>query len=218
LFLLDLNSISSPEKSFLNLNLDILYKYKNNSYDCINSSKIYNSNGNKSLFISIKLILENFELKNQTYSQQHVNNTNESITIDLGSSTIITESKMKCLYNTNFTICININVNNNETCVPECYLNCQVHFMEELEQKFCLLNVCKCDIFEEIINMENSNINITNNNRTNIHESNFNLTFNINSKDSLGIYNNYKLVFLKYLIELQLNNGYEKYFLLIVLD
>lgn len=85
---------------------------------------------------------------------------------------------MKCLNNTNFTICINITTNNNENCIPECYLNCQVHFQDKIEQKFCLLNVCKCEIIEEIIQTDDTIKNKTNKNETII------ITINNNSSTS----------------------------------
>lgn len=48
----------------------------------------------------------------------------------------------------NVTYSVNKTSNNTE-CIPECYLNCQVHFPDPTEQKYCLINVCKCDIVEE---------------------------------------------------------------------
>ncbi len=63
---------------------------------------------------------------------------------------------------------MNLSNSNNETCIPECYLNCQIHFLEELEQKFCLINVCECDISEEIISIQN-NTQQTNNSSTNFN-------------------------------------------------
>ena len=88
---------------------------------------------------------------------------------------------IKCLNNTNFTICFK-NPTTNEFCIPECYLNCQVHFPVELEQKFCLLNVCKCEIYQEIkiiptplidstntSKIVNKSDNSTNINKTHIH-------------------------------------------------
>lgn len=38
---------------------------------------------------------------------------------------------------------------NSTDCIPECYLNCQVHFPASLELKYCLLNVCHCTLIEE---------------------------------------------------------------------
>lgn len=133
--------------------------------------------------------------KNTTSSHIEINKKNKTenknVTIDsFGSSTIINASKLKCLNNTNFTICINITENNNETCVPECYLNCQIHFPDELEQKFCLLNVCKCEIFQET-----SKINSTFVNLTEIKSSNY---FALEDKSSLIYYPKQKLSNLKF--------------------
>jgi hypothetical protein len=132
--------------------------------------------------------LEVYNIKNQTNSEKEYYNETQykNITLDsLGSSIIINESKLKCLNNTNFTICINISENNNETCIPECYLNCQVHFLDELEQKFCLLNVCKCEICKEILKLNNTNNNNINKTDKSIINNNTSLLFN--SKVSLGI-------------------------------
>jgi hypothetical protein len=38
---------------------------------------------------------------------------------------------------------------NTTDCIPECYLNCQVHFPDSTELKYCILNVCHCDLVEE---------------------------------------------------------------------
>lgn len=97
-------------------------------------------------------------LTNSTYKLNQINPEKEkNKTIDTNSpSIIINNSKQKCLNNTNFTICIIITETNKESCIPECYLNCQNHFPEELEQNYCLLNVCKCEILKESININKS--------------------------------------------------------------
>jgi hypothetical protein len=47
----------------------------------------------------------------------------------------------------NYTFEINKTANNSD-CVPECTLNCQMHFVDPTEQKFCLINVCHCELIE----------------------------------------------------------------------
>jgi hypothetical protein len=49
--------------------------------------------------------------------------------------------------NSNFTESYNItNPLNDTRCKAECYVNCQVHFPNEIEQKYCIENVCHCVI------------------------------------------------------------------------
>jgi len=49
----------------------------------------------------------------------------------------------------NHTYWIN-STDSNPECKPECYLNCQVHFPDPTEQKFCVINVCKCVLKDNI--------------------------------------------------------------------
>jgi hypothetical protein len=49
----------------------------------------------------------------------------------------------------NHTYSIN-STDNNPECKYECYLNCQVHFPDPTEQKFCLINICKCVLIENL--------------------------------------------------------------------
>jgi len=64
------------------------------------------------------------------------------------------EFKLKMNHNKigNDTFSLNT-TDSNIDCKPECYLNCQVHFPDPLEQKFCLLNVCHCQIIEKRISL-----------------------------------------------------------------
>ena len=48
----------------------------------------------------------------------------------------------------NYTFHINT-TNMNKKCTPECYINCQVQFEDIIEEKYCIINVCKCDIVGE---------------------------------------------------------------------
>ena len=58
----------------------------------------------------------------------------------------------------NHTIQINT-TNMNPECTPECYLNCQVHFTELLEEKYCIINVCKCEVINEGTTIDHNNLN-----------------------------------------------------------
>lgn len=58
----------------------------------------------------------------------------------------------------NHTIQINT-TNMNPECTPECYLNCQVHFTELLEEKYCIINVCKCEVINEGTTIVHNNLN-----------------------------------------------------------
>jgi hypothetical protein len=49
------------------------------------------------------------------------------------------------------------NPGNDTRCTAECWINCQVHFPDITEQKFCILNVCHCQIREKPI----AQVNIT---------------------------------------------------------
>ena len=62
---------------------------------------------------------------------------------------------------TNGTIIVNT-TNINPKCNLECYTGCRVLFPEYIEQKYCIINICKCQIIEKEINIEgNINNNIT---------------------------------------------------------
>lgn len=52
--------------------------------------------------------------------------------------------------NSNLTSNYNITNPNNDThCKPECYVNCQEHFPNVIEQKYCIENVCHCVVVDE---------------------------------------------------------------------
>ena len=48
----------------------------------------------------------------------------------------------------NYSFQINT-TNMDEKCSPECYLNCQTQFIDVIKEKYCIINVCKCDIVNE---------------------------------------------------------------------
>lgn len=58
----------------------------------------------------------------------------------------------------NHTFAINT-TNMNLECTPECYLNCQVQFPDMIMEKYCIINVCKCEIINEstIVNHKRQN-------------------------------------------------------------
>jgi hypothetical protein len=68
---------------------------------------------------------------------------------------IIESTKQEILKNTmnitldNYTYTINTTGMDNTTCQPECYLNCEMMFPDPTENKYCLINVCKCNIIEK---------------------------------------------------------------------
>ena len=74
----------------------------------------------------------------------------------------------------NYSFQINT-TNMNEKCTPECYLNCQTHFIDVIQEKYCIINVCNCEIINEnknilqnnlkfLIEIDNNNNNKNNNN------------------------------------------------------
>ena len=74
-------------------------------------------------------------------SKNHKNNNN-----DVTSYVISVTS--------NHTFHINT-TNMNKKCTPECYINCQVQFLDLIQEKFCIINVCKCDIIDEKTSISN---------------------------------------------------------------
>ena len=75
---------------------------------------------------------------------------------------------------TNNTIVINM-TNKDPQCTLECYTGCRVLFPEFIQQKYCIINICKCEIIENV-NGLNYNFNITNvfYNATEVEEANAN--------------------------------------------
>ena len=67
----------------------------------------------------------------------------------------------------NTTYSINSTTNNTQ-CIPECYLNCKQHFPDPLEEKYCIINVCKCDLITNIPSSNTTGIlMLVNSNNTN---------------------------------------------------
>jgi len=67
----------------------------------------------------------------------------------------------------NYSFQINT-TNMDEKCSPECYLNCQTQFIDVIKEKYCIINVCNCQIINENKNILQNNlkyfIKIDNNN------------------------------------------------------
>jgi hypothetical protein len=38
------------------------------------------------------------------------------------------------------------NITNSTICIPECYLNCDLHFIPPMEKEYCFVNMCGCEI------------------------------------------------------------------------
>lgn len=97
----------------------------------------------------------------------------------------------------NHTIQINTK-NMDPLCTPECYLNCQAHFLGITEQKYCIINVCKCEIIGEGTSIQNSNP--IQNNNTNSPKPTF-LVNNIISrekKEKSLLFPSFNLIFLAF--------------------
>ena len=93
----------------------------------------------------------------------------DSITVHppfgIGNDNISPINKQKSTSNimTNGTITVNT-TNMDPQCNLECYAGCRVLFPEFIEQKYCIINVCKCEIIEkDVVLPENTNNNYTNN-------------------------------------------------------
>jgi len=97
----------------------------------------------------------------------------DSITVHppfgFGNDNIFPINKQKSTSNimTNGTITVNT-TNMDPQCNLECYTGCRVLFPEFIEQKYCIINVCKCIIIEKDVVLPE---NINNNNNTNNTES-----------------------------------------------
>ena len=114
----------------------------------------------------------------------------------------------------NYSFQINT-TNMNEKCTPECYLNCQTHFIDVIQEKYCIINVCNCEIINENKNILQNNlkflIEIDNNNNKN------------NNNNEIKYYNNnwifslilifiiYEYFTLSFIINNNNNNNNKKY-------
>ena len=82
-----------------------------------------------------------------------VGNENNPITNQQNSISIIM---------TNGTITVNT-TNMDPQCNIECYTGCRILFPEFIEQKYCIINVCKCQIIEKEVQLPENINNYTNN-------------------------------------------------------
>lgn len=99
----------------------------------------------------------------------------------------------------NHTIQINT-TNMDPLCTPECYLNCQAHFLDIIEEKYCIINVCKCEVIGEGTSIQNPNpIQINN---TNSSKPTFLVKKIINreKKEKSLLFPSFNLIFLAFFI------------------
>ena len=109
-------------------------------------------------------------------------------------------------------------------CNLECYTGCRVLFPEYIEQKYCIINVCKCKIIEKDFNLpENNYNNFTNNSDTTqifsseIHKYSTTAFIGLkNNKKKLNLVNEFKntnnnYYWIFYLIIFSISFGYEYY-------
>ena len=75
---------------------------------------------------------------------------------------------------TNGSITVNT-TNMSPDCNLECYTGCRVLFPEFIEQKYCIINVCKCQIIEKAETTPVTINNITNNSSMKIMNSNMDI-------------------------------------------
>ena len=116
---------------------------------------------------------------------------------------------------TNGSITVNT-TNMSPDCNIECYTGCRVLFPEYIEQKYCIINVCKCQIIEkgDVLNNINNN---SNNSSIQIVHSDINkyssityLSLNLDKKQLNKNEQNY-FYWLFYLLILIVSLGYEYY-------
>jgi hypothetical protein len=118
---------------------------------------------------------------------------------------------------TNGSITVNT-TNMSPDCTLECYTGCRVLFPEFIEQKYCIINVCKCQIIEKEENPGNLSNNITRNSSIQIVNADINkysavAYLNIDKKQLSDEFkneqNNFYWVF--YLLIFIASFGYEYY-------
>ena len=115
----------------------------------------------------------------------------------------------------NYSFQINT-TNMNEKCTPECYLNCQTHFIDVIQEKYCIINVCNCEIINENKNILQNNlkflIEIDNNNNNKNNNNNEIKYYNNNWIFSLIlIFIIYEYFTLSFIINNNNNNNNKKY-------
>ena len=124
---------------------------------------------------------------------------------------------------TNGSITVNT-TNMDPQCNLECYTGCRVLFPEFVEQKYCIINVCKCQIIEKEVTLpENVKNNSANAQRINSEMHKYSTTAFINLenkyKNTLNINDNLKnkestnFYWIFYLLIFAFSFGYEYYIL-----
>ncbi len=128
---------------------------------------------------------------------------------------------------TNGTIIVNT-TNMDPQCNLECYTGCRVLFPEFIEQKYCIINLCKCQIIEKEVQLP-ENINSNNNYKNNsnsvqianseIHKYSTTAFVGIdNSKNKINLSEQFKnekdeFYWIFYLLIFLFSLGYELYIL-----
>ncbi len=79
---------------------------------------------------------------------RHLDNTN--VKLIENNNTDINNNTINSTDNYNIT-----NPLNDTHCKAECYVNCQVHFPNVIEQKYCIENVCHCVVDNGATNSSN---------------------------------------------------------------
>ena len=123
---------------------------------------------------------------------------------------------------TNGTITVNT-TNMDPQCNLECYTGCRVLFPEFIEQKYCIINVCKCEIIEkDIVLPDNININNYTNNSQSVQIMNSEIhkysttAFVKLDKDKINLCENfknekYRFYWIFYVFIFLVSFGYEYY-------
>ena len=107
-----------------------------------------------------------------------IHRTNEIGNTNNSQTSITTQQNNPPEIMTNGSITVNT-TNMSPDCNLECYTGCRVLFPEFIEQKYCIINVCKCQIIEKAEtapeNINNNINNTTNNSSMKIMNSNMDI-------------------------------------------
>ena len=68
----------------------------------------------------------------------------------------ITQQNAISIIMTNGTIIVNT-TNMDPQCNIECYTSCRILFPEFIEQKYCIISMCKCQVIEKEVNLPENN-------------------------------------------------------------
>ena len=143
-----------------------------------------------------------FDVGNQNNSQISIKNQTNSISIIM----------------TNGSITVNTS-NMDPKCNVECYTGCRVLFPEFIEQKYCIINVCKCQIIDkEVILPENVKNNSVNSQiiKSEMHKYSTTAFIDLDNKFKINIHDNFNnkenhFYWIFYVLILIVSFGYEYY-------